>query len=101
MSLYYKLVQCFISKSIKWKISLHKISSRSTSPTVLTALGCDNVSPASGGEGGGDRPPSTEDKKPPLNDIAGVVKSETDSFLDSFDSKDGGKISIRKTLFLY
>ena len=71
----------------------------------MTALGCDNVSPASGGEAGGDRPPSTEDKKPPLtplNDIAGVVKSETDSFLDSFDSKDGGKSSLeRNALFLY
>ena len=56
------------------------------------ATGCDKASPPpAGGEG-----EAREDKKPPMtpNDCAGVVKSETDSFLDSFDTKDGGKTQI-------
>ena len=63
------------------------------------ASGCDKTSPpppaptaaSTGGEG-----EAAEDKKPVIaaNDVGpGVVKSETstDSFLDSFDTKDGGE----------
>ena len=78
---------------------------------------CDNSpppTPGSGGQGeppdGGNRdantPSSIEDKKPVIgtggtssgppsncNTGNGLIKSETDPFLDTFDSKDGGKNS--------
>ena len=62
-----------------------------------TTPGCDNASPppTAGGESeGGSNPASQEEKKPPLtpSELGGVVKSETDSFLESFDTKDGGNI---------
>ena len=45
--------------------------------------GNNNSNPSNGSE--------TEDKKPPLLP-PGDVKTETDPFLDTFDTKDGGKI---------
>ena len=62
--------------------------------TGSVTAGQDGDAGTTGGAGSGGPPPSTqEDKKPPVtpNDCGGVVKSETDSFLDSFDTKDGGE----------
>ena len=77
---------------------------------------CDNSTPGTPGSGGQGEPPdggsrdtntpsSIEDKKPviggppsrPPSNCAtgnGLIKSETDPFLDTFDSKDGGKNSL-------
>ena len=71
-----------------------------------TTPGCDSASPppSAGGEAeGGSNPASQEEKKPPLtpNDLGGVVKSETDSFLESFDTKDGGNFTFFLPLFVH
>ena len=77
---------------------------------------CDNSTPGTPGSGGQGEPPdgghrdtpgSIEDKKPVIgsggtssgppsncNTGNGLIKSETDPFLDTFDSKDGGKTII-------
>ena len=74
---------------------------------------CDNSTPGTPGSGGQGEPPdgghrdppaSIEDKKPVIgtggsssgppsncNTGNGLIKSETDPFLDTFDTKDGGK----------
>ena len=86
-------------------------------PLVNGENNCDNSTPGTptGGGGGqgetegrerdGDTPSSLEDKKPVLsgsgggsgppsncNTGNGVIKSETDTFLDTFDTKEGGEI---------
>ena len=81
---------------------------------------CDNSTPPTPGSGGQADPPDdpstgagAEDKKPVIgsgtssgppsncNTGNGLIKSETDPFLDTFDSKDGGKNSILYLSFLY
>ena len=73
---------------------------------------CDNSTPGTPGSGGQGDPPddtqsTSEDKKPVIgtggsssgppsncNTGNGLIKSETDPFLDTFDSKDGGKTEL-------